>query len=287
MATPIITTNNLFYRYGDGTEALKGISITLNQGKKIAILGNNGAGKSTFFLHLNGILKPLSGSITFKGKRVQYTKKYLQALRQKVGIIFQNPDEQLFSPTVFEDISYGPRNLGLTKDAIERLVHWAMKETGTLELQKKATHSLSIGQKKRVSIACVLSMDPELLILDEPTAGLDSYYAKKIINLLNQINRDGKTIVLSTHDINFAFEWADEIIILHDGKVLGNGGREEIFLQKDLFQKANLERPMILDLYQFLIDNDYFPTQKQIPRTKEDLLKLLSISTSRILKNGQ
>lgn len=276
MATPIIATDNIFYRYGDGTEALKGVTLTFQRGKKIAILGNNGAGKSTLFLHLNGILKPSAGTVLFHGKPIQYQKKTLTELRKEVGIVFQNPDDQLFSPTVYDDIAYGPRNLLLSKQEIASAVHRAMEETETLNLQSKSTHFLSLGQKKRVAIAGVLAMNPEFIILDEPTAGLDGYYSKKVINLLNKIHSKGTTIVLSTHDINLAYEWADEIIILHDGKVIGNGTWEEIFSKGgDLLQLAHLDKPFILEMYEYLLRNNSISGRNQLPRTKKELFHLL------------
>lgn len=275
MTTTIIATDNLFYRYGDGTEALKGVTLTFQRGKRIAILGHNGAGKSTLFLHLNGILKPSSGTVLFGDEPLQYKKKALNQLRKEVGIVFQSPDNQLFSPTVYDDIAYGPRNLLFSKNEINAAVHEAMEETETLDLQNKPTHFLSLGQKKRVAIAGVLAMNPELIILDEPTAGLDGYYSKKIISLLNKIHSKGKTIVLSTHDINLAYEWADEIIILHDGKVIGNGMWEEIFLKKELLQLAHLDKPFVLETYEYLLRKNLISKRDHLPRTKEELFSLL------------
>lgn len=274
MTEPIISTENLFYHYGDGTEALRGISVSFQRGKKIAVLGNNGAGKSTLFLHLNGVLKPSSGSILFKGKPLQYKKRDLLTLRKEVGIVFQNPEEQLFSPTVFDDIAYGPRNLGLSRKEVAEMVYWAMEETGTLDLQKRSIHFLSLGQKKRVAIAGVLAMDPKLMILDEPTAGLDGYYSKKIMQLLHEIHLKGKTIVLSTHDMNLAYEWADEVLILNNGQVLGNGGRE-IFQREDLLRIAQLEKPTLLEFYEHFYQNLAGKPHGEIPRTKEALFALL------------
>lgn len=275
MTSPIIATEDLFYRYGDGTEALKGVTLTFQRGKRIAILGNNGAGKSTLFLHLNGILKPSSGTVLFHGKPIQYKKRDLNQLRKEIGIVFQNPDNQLFSPTVYDDIAYGPRHLLFSKENIASAVQRAMEETETLDLKSKPTHFLSLGQKKRVAIAGVLAMNPELMILDEPTAGLDGHYSKKMINLLNKIHSKGKTIVLSTHDINLAYEWADEIIILHDGKVIGNGAWEEIFFKENLLHLAHLNKPFVLETYEYLLRNNLISEREHFPRTKGELFSLL------------
>lgn len=278
MNEPIISTKDLYFRYDDGTEALKGITISFPKGKKIALLGNNGAGKSTLFLHLNGVYKPASGTVFFKGNPIQYSTRSLKQLRKSIGIVFQNPDEQLFSPTVYEDVAYGPRNLGLSNEEIINTVHQAMERTGILEIRGRPTHFLSLGQKKRVAIAGILAMNPDMIILDEPTAGLDSYYAKKIIQVLNLIHDEGKTIVLSTHDMNLAYEWADEIIVMNDGKIIASGLPESVFQNEELLKKSNLEKPFILQFYQHLIDNNCINRQGSAPRSKEDLFKILEKS---------
>ncbi len=273
---PIIATEGVWYSYEDGTEALKNVSLRIHKGKKIAVLGPNGAGKSTLFLHLNGILKPKSGTVFFRGQPLRYNKKTLTLLRKEVGIVFQNPDEQLFSPVVYDDIAYGPRNLPLSKNEIETSVYRAMEEMEILHLQRKATHFLSLGQKKRVAIAGVLAMDPELIILDEPTAGLDRYYSRKLLALLDDIHSRGKTIVLSTHNMDLAYEWAEEIVVLQQGNVIAQGEVEEIFRQRHLYETANLEQPLILEIYEELVKNRFLSGRQKMPRTKEELFHCLA-----------
>lgn len=267
---------NLTHCYADGTIALRNLSITVKQGKKIAILGNNGAGKSTLLLHLNGILQPTNGTIRFKGKEVKYDRKSLLSLRKHVGIVFQDPDSQLFSANVIQDIAFGPQNLGLPKEEVLRKVEWAMEQTETTAFSDKPTHFLSLGQKKRVAIAGVLAMDPEIIILDEPTAGLDSYFSKQIMNVLDHIQKQGKTIILSTHDVNLAYQWADEIIIMHDGEILCYGDPVTVFKQAHLIRKAHLDAPWVMETFQFLVQEKFFSANEVIPQNKEELFQKIS-----------
>lgn len=267
---------NLTHCYADGTIALRNLSITVKQGKKIAILGNNGAGKSTLLLHLNGILQPTNGTIRFKGKEVKYDRKSLLSLRKHVGIVFQDPDSQLFSANVIQDIAFGPQNLGLPKEEVLRKVEWAMEQTETTEFSDKPTHFLSLGQKKRVAIAGVLAMDPEIIILDEPTAGLDYYFSKQIMKVLDHIQKQGKTIILSTHDVNLAYQWADEIIIMHDGEVLCYGDPVTVFKQAHLIRKAHLDAPWVMETFQFLVQEKFFSANEVIPQNKEELFQKIS-----------
>lgn len=267
---------NLTHCYADGTIALRNLSLTVKQGKKIAILGNNGAGKSTLLLHLNGILQPTNGTIRFKGKEVKYDRKSLLSLRKHVGIVFQDPDSQLFSANVIQDIAFGPQNLGLPKEEVLRKVEWAMEQTETTEFSDKPTHFLSLGQKKRVAIAGVLAMDPEIIILDEPTAGLDSYFSKQIMKVLDHIQKQGKTIILSTHDVNLAYQWADEIIIMHDGEILCYGDPVTVFEQAHLIRKAHLDAPWVMETFQFLVQEKFFSANEAIPQNKEELFQKIS-----------
>ena len=177
----IIETKDITYHYPDGTEALKKVNFKAAEGKIVALLGPNGAGKSTLFLHFNGILRPTSGSIIVNDDEIKYDKKNLMKVRQKVGIVFQNPDDQLFAPTVVEDVAFGPMNMGLSKEEVEKRVDEALKRVGMAEYKKKAPHHLSGGQKKRVAIAGILAMKPKIMVLDEPTSGLDPKGASQIL----------------------------------------------------------------------------------------------------------
>ncbi|WP_044893329.1 energy-coupling factor ABC transporter ATP-binding protein [Bacillus alveayuensis] len=239
----MFTLSNVSYQYPNGQTALQNITLSIKRNKKIAVLGNNGAGKSTLFFLLNGLLKPTSGTIYFRGHTLSYNKKAIRKLRKAVGIVLQDSDSQLFMPTVFEDICYGLYHVGINGKEIEKLVQQAMIETDTYHLKDRSIHSLSIGEKKRVAIAGILAINPEMFILDEPTAGLDPYYSKKMIELLNNIHLQGKTIILSTHDIELAYEWADEMIVLHKGKIVLQGSPFTVFKEEDTIQSCHLDLP--------------------------------------------
>lgn len=273
MNIPIIEFENVSYSYMDQTSALKSISFNVITGKKVAVLGNNGAGKSTLFLHFNGILKPTNGSIRYNGEPLLYKKKFLTELRRNVGIVFQNPDSQIFCPTVLQDVMYGLQNLGLSKENIEKKVEIVMDETGIKDLGCKPTHFLSQGQKKKVALAGVLAMDPEVILLDEPTAQLDPVYTNKIMDLLNAYHAKGKTIMLSTHDVNFAYEWADEIMIINDGELLFHGDPYVGFENETILKKSQLSKPWIVELYDtyFKGIHSSFP-----PKSKGELYAILN-----------
>lgn len=266
----------LTYQYADGTTALHELSLQIPKGKKIALLGHNGAGKSTLIQHLNGLLKPSSGAIVFQGEPLTYSKKALQNLRQQVGIVFQDADTQLFSGTVKKDIAFGPLNLGWSKDKIEQRVEWAMAQTETTELADRPIHFLSVGQKKRVAIAGVLAMDPTVMILDEPTAGLDNYYANQIMHLLAQLEDKNRTILLSTHDIQLAYEWADIVIVMHKGQMIYYGNPVQLFENEAILKQAHLERPWAYDIAVALQNNGMLPKETPMPKTKEQILALLT-----------
>ncbi|MEK5270122.1 ATP-binding cassette domain-containing protein [Aeribacillus sp. FSL K6-8394] len=236
--------------------------------------------KLELLLHLNGILRPTNGAIRFKGKEVAYDRKSLLSLRKQVGIVFQDPDSQLFSASVIQDISFGPQNLGLSKEEVLRKVEWAMEQTETTRLKDKPTHFLSLGQKKRVALAGVLAMDPDIMILDEPTAGLDSYYSKQIMKVLDHIQKQGKTIILSTHDVNLAFEWADELIVMNDGEILCYGDPATVFEQDKLIRKAHLEKPWVMETFQTLVQAKIFPSNESMPKSKEELFEKIKDASS-------
>jgi len=265
----------LSYAYADGTHALTDLTLQIPKGKKIALLGHNGAGKSTLFQHLNGILKPTTGNISFCGKELNYSRKALKELRQQVGIVFQDADNQLFSGTVMQDIAFGPLNLGWTTEKIEEKIAWAVAQTEVEPLLDKPIHFLSVGQKKRVAMAGVLAMEPSVLLLDEPTAGLDNYYAAQVLQYLAKLENGERTILLATHDIPLAYEWADQIIVMEAGKIIYNGGPVELFYQEQLLEQAHLERPWVFEMAIALQNKKLFEKNSTMPRSKADLQKLI------------
>lgn len=271
MTEAILEAVDLEFEYHDGTKALNGISVSIEKGKKVVFLGPNGAGKSTLFLHFNGILRPARGKVRFHGKDVSYKHSALVQLRKAVGIVFQDPDSQLFSANVLQDISFGPLNLGLTKTEVAKRVKAAMKATEIEDIHHKPTHLLSYGQKKRVSIAGILAMDPEVIIFDEPTAWLDPLHADQLVQLMDKLVAAGKTVIVSTHDVDMAYSWADYVYVMVGGKVLGQGQPVEVFQDEELLQRAGLVKPWVLEVYQELWKKGWV-SHGPLPRTKPELL---------------
>ncbi|UWG98461.1 ATP-binding cassette domain-containing protein [Dehalobacter sp. DCM] len=255
----ILETQMLSYTYADGTSALDEVTLGIRKGETTAVLGSNGAGKSTLFLNFNGILKPSSGQVFFRETPLDYTKKGLQELRRKVGIVFQDPDNQLFSANVYQDISFGAVNMKLPEKEIRRRVEIAMERTGITHLKNKATHSLSFGQKKRVAIAGVLVMEPDILVLDEPTAGLDPMGVSEIMKLLKETQNElGLSIVISTHEIDIVPLYCDFVYVLDRGKVILEGTPKEVFSEKETIRSVNLRLPRIGHLMEILRAKDDF-----------------------------
>jgi len=269
----IIELNQIQYSYPDETLALDGLSLRFPKNKKIAILGANGAGKSTLFCVLNGLLKPQSGTYLYHGSPIEYSKKSLQKLRSNIGIVFQEPDHQIFAPSVYEEVSFGPMNLKLEKTEVKKRVLAAIEQTQIQDLQSKAPHLLSYGQKKMVCIASILSMQPEVMILDEPTAGLDHIHTQKTMDLLERLHQDGKTIILSTHDVSMAYSWADWIIVLRHGKCITEGTPYHVFTNPSFEQIDELEKPLLLRVFDNL---KAFHPKMNCPRNEGELLRELT-----------
>lgn len=263
----IIEAVDIRYTYPDGTEALKGINFHAERGEVVALLGPNGAGKSTLFLHFNGILQPTSGKIMIDGEELDYSKSGLIKARQKVGIVFQNPDDQLFAPRVDEDVAFGPLNMGLSEDEVEERVRDALQKVGMLGYESKPPHHLSGGEKKRVAIAGILAMKPDIMVLDEPTSGLDPRGASQILRLLHNLNEEGMTIIISTHDVDLAPLYSDRIYIISDGEIISTGAPSEVFSDIDTIRGANLRLPRIAHLVEILQKEDDLPFEEPYPLT--------------------
>lgn len=243
-----LSTENLSFTYPDGTQALKNINIEIEKGEKVAIIGPNGAGKSTLFSHFNGLTEPTSGCVKIEDKPISFEKDELLKVRQKVGIVFQDPNDQLFAPTVKEDIAFGPMNLGLSYDEVEKRVEDALKMVGMENYEDKTPHHLSGGQQKRIAIAGIIAMRPELMILDEPTAGLDPDGVEKVLNIMNQLNEEGMTLIISSHDIDMISKYADKIFVLYNGEIIESGNKNKIFSDMELLKKAHLRTPITTEI---------------------------------------
>ena len=263
----VIETREIIYEYPDGTKALENVNFKAEDGKIVALLGPNGAGKSTLFLHFNGILKPTSGEVVVNGHPVSYNKKDLMKLRQNVGIVFQNPDDQLFAPTVMEDVAFGPMNMGLSREEVEKRVKDALKRVGMEGFEKKPPHHLSGGQKKRVAIAGILAMDPKIMVLDEPTSGLDPKGASQIMRLLYDLNEDGMTIIISTHDVDLVPLYASTVYIISHGNIIKEGNPQTVFSDVETIRTANLRLPRIAHLMEILNKEDHVSFGKPYPLT--------------------
>jgi len=263
----VIETKDITYEYPDGTKALEKVNFMAEEGKIVALLGPNGAGKSTLFLHFNGILRPSSGTVMIDCENVNYNKKELMKIRQKVGIVFQNPDDQLFAPTVVEDVAFGPMNMGLPKEEVESRVKEALSRVGMDGFEKKPPHHLSGGQKKRVAIAGILAMKPKIMVLDEPTSGLDPKGASQILRLLYQLNKEGMTIIISTHDVDLVPIYASKVYIISEGKIIKQGTASEVFEDVKTIRGANLRLPRIAHLMEILEKEDKLPFDKPYPLT--------------------
>ena len=274
---PAIETRELCYTYEDGVTALDHVTLKAERGKITGILGANGAGKSTLFLNLNGVLTPTAGEVLLDGAPVRRDKRGLTDLRRRVGIVFQDPDDQLFSADVYRDVSFGAVNLGLPEGEVRRRVEDALACTGIAHLKDKPTHALSFGQKKRAAIAGVLVMEPEVLILDEPTAGLDPGGVSSLLALIGGLRDAGMAVLIATHDMDLVPLCCDEAYLLGAGRVLASGAPEELFTRPDLLRENHLRLPRIAHLMDILRDRDGLDAgaAATIGAARREILRLL------------
>jgi cobalt/nickel transport system ATP-binding protein len=255
MRKKVIELNNLEYTYPDGTQALRGISLDIFEQESVALIGPNGAGKSTLLLHLNGILKGDKGWVRILGKEIH--KKNLNNIRNKVGIVFQDPDDQLFSTSVFDDVAFGPINMGLEESIVRERVKKALADVDMEGYAQRCPHHLSIGEKKRISIATVLSMGPEILVLDEPTSNLDPRSRRSMINLFNGWFH---TKIIATHDMEMVAETCTRTILLSKGIIVADGTTREILTNIELLEAHGLEPPSMVKFFKAI-------GSKEIPLT--------------------
>ena len=274
MSSIILEARDICYRYPRGMEAIRGISFHIRKKEKIALVGPNGAGKSTLLTMFNGMIRPDSGLMLFDNNPIQYDTRSLRMLRKRVGFVLQNADRQIIAPTVYQDVAFGPTNLGYSEMEVKEAVSRALRYVGLEGFERRPPHQLSGGEKKRVAIAGVLAMDPDVLVFDEPTNGLDPSGSEDIMELLDELNHEGKTIIISTHDVELAYPWADRAILMTEGKILQENIPEVAFGNPESVRTAHLSLPTLLELHMEL-QNRGFLLQGKKPRTVLDMMQCI------------
>ncbi|MBE9187373.1 ABC transporter ATP-binding protein [Microcoleus sp. LEGE 07076] len=255
MSQSILEFDRTFYQYPcNSRSTIQNLSLKIPAGKRCGLIGQNGCGKTTLFLLANGLYKPQQGIISWQGEPFRYDRKSLTKLRQQIGLVFQNPEHQLVASTVEEDISYGLYNLGLPESEIAQQVQQAIEQFDLSELAREPIHNLSLGQKKRVSIADIMVLKPKLLLLDEPTAYLDPRHTRQLIGLLQQIHAAGTTILLASHDLDFIYRWADWVFVMDRGKLILEGTPEAVFAQREVLEQLQLGVPLAIELIEQIKD---------------------------------
>lgn len=242
MSTPVIDLRAVHHVYPDGHRALDGVDLHIHPGERVALLGPNGAGKTTLVLHLNGVLVPTSGSVAVSGLPV--TREHLLEVRRRVGIVFQDPDDQLFMTTVAQDVAFGPRNLGLPAAEVEARVHEALSAVGMLDVADRPPHHLSFGQKRRVAVATVLAMRPEILVLDEPSSNLDPASRRELAEIVDGLDI---TVLMVTHDLPYALQLCERSVVLSEGRVVADAATREVLSDAALMAAHRLELPYGFD----------------------------------------
>ena len=275
MVTAILEAKGLRYRYPGGEPALAGLDLTVRSGRRLAILGPNGAGKTTLLLHLNGTLRPEGGQVLLDGGVMGYGRSALNAWRRRVGLVLQDPDDQLFAASVAEDVSFGPLNLGLDETEAQARVTEALTALRIADLADRPPHMLSFGQKKRVAIAGAVAMRPDILLLDEPSAGLDPMGTSHLLAVLETLRQAGATLVLTTHDVDLAWGWADDVALFAGGVVVRQGDSETVLSDRDAMRTAHLKPPILLELGLKARELGLTAADSPLPRRRDDGLALL------------
>jgi cobalt/nickel transport system ATP-binding protein len=238
MTEPALDVQDLHYHYPDGTPALRGVTLQIAPGEKVALVGPNGAGKSTLLMHLNGVLRCAGGQVAVAGQPI--SDQTIKNVRARVGMVFQDPDDQLFSPTVFDDVAFGPLHMGLNETEVRERVAWALAQVGMVGFERRMPHHMSLGQRKRVAIATVLSMHPDILALDEPSAGLDPRARRELVELLQALSQ---AMLVSTHDMRLVRDVFPRMVVLAQGQVVADGPTPELLADAALLERYGLEQP--------------------------------------------
>ena len=267
----ILAARGLGFRYPGGIVALDGLDLDIAAGETLAILGPNGSGKTTLLLHLNGSLRPQQGRILIDGQEARYDQRALNRWRAQVGLVLQDPDDQLFAGSVFQDVSFGPLNLGLAESEVRARVAEALGHLRITALADRPVHMLSLGQKRRAAIAGVLAMAPRILVLDEPTAGLDPHGVVHLLSVLRRLAADGTTIVYTTHDVDLALAWSDRVALFANGRVTACGAPDAVLGDDTLLRAAHLRRPMLLELGLRARDLGLIGADQALPRSMAEM----------------
>lgn len=270
---PILQAKDLRFCYETGAPALDGVSLDIFAGERIALLGPNGAGKSTLFLCLNGVLTPDSGEVVLHGRAA--VRKTRKTLCEHVGVVFQNADDQIIASTVAAEVSFGPVNLRLARDEVARRVDYALDYMDLQAFRARPPHDLSGGEKKRVSIADMLAMDSEVLLFDEPFASLDPAGSARLETVLARLSDEGRTLVIATHDMDFALRWATRAVVLAGGRVLADGAPQAVLADDAVLRRAQLRRPLLMEVWDTLRGRGLAPADAPCPTTPQALAQLL------------
>ena len=273
---------DLWFSYDTRKWVLKGIDLELRRGEKTTLVGSTGSGKTTLLLLLSGLLIPDKGTVTVLGDPLGHDKKALKEVRKHVGIVFQNPNDQIVAPLVFQDVALGPVNLGLRDDAVKKRVNRALREINIEDLRERKTHELSEGEKKKVAIAGVLAMEPEILVLDEPTTGLDPESSYDLLSTIDGLceQNNNMSVLVATHDVELAYEWSDRLMVITEGKIVKSGKPYEVLSDESVIKSARLAMPRVLKLYKGVEmavatgENPGVP-----PRSVDELIKVMRANT--------
>ncbi|EOT24219.1 cobalt ABC transporter, ATP-binding protein [Eubacterium sp. 14-2] len=270
----ILQVQHLSYGYHPGNPVLKDVSVSVRKGEKVAVMGANGAGKSTFFLNLNGVLQAETGEIFYKGQKTG--KKNLNELRRHVGFVFQDADSQIIASSVQAEVAFGPMNLKLSKEEVRERVDQALEYMDLQAYRSRPPHYLSGGEKKRVSIADIIAMHSEVILFDEPTAALDPLSADMLEEVLEKLSGEGKALLVSTHDVDFAYRWAERVLVFDQGQVIADGEVLSVFQEEAVLERAHLKKPELLTVYEVLLEKGLI-RENSFPRQAEELAEAMDL----------
>jgi len=268
----LLSVKKLCFGYGE-TPILKEVSLSIFSGEKIAVMGPNGAGKSTFLLNINGVLSPDEGEIYLERQKIE--RRNINDLRKNVGFVFQNADDQIIASTVYSEISFGPINLKLSKDEVKKRVENAMEYLDLTKMAERPPHYLSGGEKKRVSIADIIAMKARIMIFDEPMAALDCINEENVEEILSKLHEIGTTLIVATHDSDFAYRFADRIIVFSDGHVIADDIPEKIFSDETILKKSHLKKPMLLEIRKALEQYGFIDKGVDEPKNIEQMINTI------------